>query len=598
MATLNSIIDLYYPTASGVALPTNIQPYVLFDREIDTNSCSGNIFITGPDQDTWSGPDLQHFTNYESIGTESEILQSPGFAGIVQGTFTFQKINPSTLAEYSGYDYAGTGTTWRTKAIFVPSRILAPNTTYSMYVSGDENTTDTLNTGIKSRTVFDTLIGTNTGTGTATIDGSYTGTINDIYHIEISTAGDIGVAKFTYYKESAPTTIYGPYYAKRTNVMLDSGVWVSFSDGSYDDGDTFSAVVVPVTTFSGTVYWQFETGSGSITSPLTSASTTLLGDQNLSPWVSTEFYVVETTPVNQATNLNIFEADYTVDIEFSLPVDNSSFSTSTVSVISEPVNGDVNDTTITYSGVITPTCSTSGTHGYLIIPSGLLFQNNVVTITLDKTISTSSGQQTMEEDYSFYFTTSYDPLYSSVRKLRLDIGAYLTKVPDDTINLAIFEASLAADLLTWAHGGTSTYYEWVRREWVTCKTEEILLLNLMNKDGGLKSKKLGDFETTYNVNILNNAIDRSLGCQGKWLASLQSGGYATQNPTMVIKGQYDPDRPTVGRLWDNNDLNLQRIPAANAKTINRSLSRRYVNNYTSNRWTGNYYNAYLGKWGK
>ena len=44
------------------------------------------------------------------------------------------------------------------------------------------------------------------------------------------------------------------------------------------------------------------------------------------------------------------------------------------------------------------------------------------------------------EDYSFYFTTTYNPLYSSIRKLRLEVGAFISNVPDDTVNLAIFEA--------------------------------------------------------------------------------------------------------------------------------------------------------------
>jgi hypothetical protein len=66
LTTLQDTVDLVYPTVSGVSIPTSTPIWVLFDREIDETSLPGSFFITGPDQDSWSGPDLGLFKNYES----------------------------------------------------------------------------------------------------------------------------------------------------------------------------------------------------------------------------------------------------------------------------------------------------------------------------------------------------------------------------------------------------------------------------------------------------------------------------------------------------------------------------------------------------
>ena len=63
-----------------------------------------------------------------------------------------------------------------------------------------------------------------------------------------------------------------------------------------------------------------------------------------------------------------------------------------------------------------------------------------------------------------------------------------------------------------------------------------------------------------------------------------AGGYAKQAPSMVIKGELDPDRPMIGRTWvsDDNGINItRRIPAANHKC--RELTqRRWKKGFRSN----------------
>lgn len=574
MASISDIVTLVHPTVSGTGIILSDQIWVLFNQELDEGSVRDNFFIAGPDQDTWSGPDLLLFHDRASPGTEDDILQSPGYKGIVQGTFSFEKINPGNYETYAGYDYSGLGNLWRTKVIFTPSARLSANTTYYVYLSGDEDDSDTLQTGISSRTIYDVVKGANLGTGNVYFSGTYSGSANDTLNIRITTAGEVGTSKFVWWRSSAPALIFGPYPTALGASLLVDGVKIAFDTGTFEVGDTFAAVVKVRAIFEGNLVWPFETGSGSIETVPTEASTSILGEPTTSTSLSA-FSVEETTPDDQATNLDIIDADYSVVVNFSDNIDPATVSYSAIEVEIDPVNGDES---ITHSGVTTNyTYSVNGDLLTIVLPSGMLNYNNVVSVSLDDSISSTSGVS-LEEDYEFYFTTLYDPLYSAVRKVRLEYGALLTQIADDTINLAIFEGSLAADNITWrTPTSDNAWYTWVRREWTTCKAAEILLLNVLMSGGGLKGKKLGDLEVTYDTKILQNALDKAVGCLGKWEMTLNGGGFAVQVAAGVIKGQYDADRPPVGRGWEPSGAYY---PGATGKSI-ASTSRRWVSGFYS-----------------
>lgn len=583
MANINTIVDLVHPTVSGVAIPVNDTIWVVFDREVDETSLTSNFFVTGPDQDVWSGPDIAVYKDYASVGSESESLQSPAYHGVVQGTITTERIRNDTYGSYTGYDYTGNGTAYRTKVIFTPTRNLSAETEYTVYLCGDDDTTDTLNTGVCSRTVFDTVKGSNIGTGNASFSGGYTGDYSDIIYVEITTPGDVGTAEFTWYRDIDPALVYGPIHTKQTNVFLADDVYVSFSDGTYVVGDTFQVVVKAPEYFAGNLNWPFETGTGSVQTIPTTTYTSVTGSPSTTVTTATGFEVSLTDPEDQETNIPLPDADYDITVTFSAAVDSATVTTSTISVITEPVNGDVTNPDISYSGVLPITLSTSGSVVTITVASGLLFANNVVTVVLDDSIAGTDGT-TLSTDYEWYFTTEYDPLYSSVRKVKLEAGALLTSVPNDTINLAIFEASLEADISTFnSPTSTNEYYNFARRQWVTCKAIEVLLSNVLGANAGLKSKRLADLEVQYDTKMAMNALDKALGCLAKWTPILQAGGWLVQEPTMFIKGEYDPDRPKVGRLWENNDVYQNITPAGNAKAVNTNTNRRYKTGYYS-RW--------------
>ncbi len=211
----------------------------------------------------------------------------------------------------------------------------------------------------------------------------------------------------------------------------------------------------------------------------------------------------------------------------------------------------------------------------LALPLEQLKENMQVTIQIDDSVSNTSGVS-LTEDLELYFTTTYNPLYCAVKRVRLDIGAFLGEVPEDTINLAIFEASREADLLTFVTDPTllaNGFYKHVRRQYSCCKASEILLGNLIGGSGGsVRSKRLGDFAVEYDTLGVENMLNKLRACIERWEPQLNSGGRATQKPTMVIKGDLDPDRPEFGRGWDNT-APFHRIPIGNAKVKFRNRRR-------------------------
>jgi len=216
-----------------------------------------------------------------------------------------------------------------------------------------------------------------------------------------------------------------------------------------------------------------------------------------------------------------------------------------------------------------------------------VYDNNVIFVKLSKDIA-STGGLTLEEDYEFYFTSTYSPLYTSVRRVRLDLGNVIRDIPEDTINLAIFEASLEADALTFGTAPTSgneqEFFLFARRMYVTCLAEVILLGSILGSGGAAKSKRLADLDVSYDGRT-DELLKKALSCMARFEAVLTSAGEigpgTSQKPQYVVKGEYDIDRPVIGRQWQPtvtyNGADAE-IPAANIKsklTTQRRWSRDF-----------------------
>jgi len=212
--------------------------------------------------------------------------------------------------------------------------------------------------------------------------------------------------------------------------------------------------------------------------------------------------------------------------------------------------------------------------------SDQLYENNIVEVTLMSGIYATDGTY-LGEEYSFEFLTTTSPSYTSIRKVNLEVGGYLTDVADFTIQLGILEASLEADQLSFATTQNEGFYEHARREWTTCKTAMILLDNITSH--ALRAKRLGDLQVEYDPATIVKTIARISECLQKWEPQLINGGYSldAQQPVGVVKGEYDYDRPQVGRLWESMDSTMSdRVPGSNSKDTDY-LSRRYKKIFSS-----------------
>jgi len=218
------------------------------------------------------------------------------------------------------------------------------------------------------------------------------------------------------------------------------------------------------------------------------------------------------------------------------------------------------------------------------IATGQLQNNNRVTVYIDGDLLDADGNK-LGNDFEYYFTTTYDPLYSSVRRMRLELGPLANHVPDDTINLALFEASLFADAITFANNVVNDdYFKFARREYVTCLAASKLLGNQSTQG---KQKRLADLDVRLSGDP-NDKIKDMMRCIAQYEPVIKSHGEIAAGtglkPQVAVKGATDPDRPIVGRLWAKE---VDGMPAANTKVKPSGKSRpkrAYLNRWGKSRW--------------
>jgi len=120
MSNLVDVIVDHFPPVDGTNIPLGSQITVTFNREMDTDRLQEDFFIEGPDTDQFVGPGQVElkFPQNISQGDLDDFLRSPGYTGIVEGSFEFETV--------SGVS---------TKLIFTPTRPLAATHDYKVYVS-------------------------------------------------------------------------------------------------------------------------------------------------------------------------------------------------------------------------------------------------------------------------------------------------------------------------------------------------------------------------------------------------------------------------------------------------------------------------------
>lgn len=322
-----------------------------------------------------------------------------------------------------------------------------------------------------------------------------------------------------------------------------------------DDVGFISAL--DLTPFIGVTAWRFTTGTGSISDVPTDTSNAQVADGVLPVYEEgvVLFEVASTVPENRATNVTTSTEE--IHILLSKEPDDSTLSTG-IRIYSESVNGDTSitsDSDIEFVGTVDENQIT-------LELSESLLSNNMVVVEVNSLLKDTDGNSLSDSGYEFYFATSYSPLYTNIRRIKLEIGPQLVGVPDDTINLAIFEASRTADLLS-ANAVTANlqWLEHARRQFVICEAQGLLLQGI-SSEYIVKSKKLADFSVDYDTGYLPRIMNKISDCIDKWQPVLMGGGADYKDLAIGVKGLWDPNRPTFGRTWESKPGS---VPAINTK---------------------------------
>lgn len=195
---------------------------------------------------------------------------------------------------------------------------------------------------------------------------------------------------------------------------------------------------------------------------------------------------------------------------------------------------------------------------FLMPASGtMLDKNTEYTITVKAGLSgvTTFG---LQEEFCFYFTSAFCPLWTTVIKVRLEIGSYIRDLPDDTINRIIHNNSLLAfDIFTQAGGSfvsecpcneKDTSYEMAR--FVLCKTSlDALNAVALGAGGGGGSKTLGDLSIKYGTGSDNSGLPRKR--KELDLCMTQMMGSFANVPRDAVHGKFDTSRihPISTQMW-------------------------------------------------
>jgi hypothetical protein len=136
---LSEIITDYTPANGDVGVPLASTITVTFDRLMDTNRLKEDFFIEGPDTDQWIGPGLLELKDPANVsqGDLDNFLKSPGYRGILQGSFEFK------VVDLNGTEVASDNAEARTKMIFTPTQPLYPLIIYTVHLTETLDSTAT-----------------------------------------------------------------------------------------------------------------------------------------------------------------------------------------------------------------------------------------------------------------------------------------------------------------------------------------------------------------------------------------------------------------------------------------------------------------------
>lgn len=211
--------------------------------------------------------------------------------------------------------------------------------------------------------------------------------------------------------------------------------------------------------------------------------------------------------------------------------------------------------------------------------------NTMLILKLSDDITDTDGVAL--EDTTLYYTTTYDPFYSSPDQIRAHAGPWVNYLRDEAIALLIHWSSKEADFLKRCTVYNQTNYKFARTMYVTYDT----ILKIFNQPGGGmeagfssgRKKQLGDLsisDGTPNTEIDPKLYTYILEQRDGYLRVVNSGGNIVLGESYDIvtgvKGDLHPDVYRNGRMWfDPNDKTYPRYGSNTKEKGNGRLYRHF-----------------------
>jgi hypothetical protein len=340
------------PADESTGIPIGSSLVLTFSNSIDVTTVKDYVILFGAAFDQTSGPDSVMYIDKDT-GNNPFFLRSPGFKGIMelQTRVVYYdlatELDIGTPVFYTLADELAYGTAGAAHRVYITPVIgaLAADVEYTMHVLGDP---DVQSTGISSRTVFDTepnLSNASTD-GIVYATGGYTGTVADVVNVEITTGGDIGVARYKWWLTSAGSgSAIREKLTNRRYRELGLGVQVRFSGEDFTAGDVFTIAVQPAERMAASTVITFTTNDGSYSTPPDSPSvpaTSTPPSSVIPPLPGSDtsesfLQVEEMTPADGA--FNVSKSTHTIEILFSEQLAAGSVTNDTVRVWKLPALG-------------------------------------------------------------------------------------------------------------------------------------------------------------------------------------------------------------------------------------------------------------------
>jgi len=228
-----------------------------------------------------------------------------------------------------------------------------------------------------------------------------------------------------------------------------------------------------------------------------------------------------------------------------------------------------------------------------VLTTQILYNNELIIIELDSSIANLLGDKTLGIDTQVSFSTLYSPLYASPDLVRLEVGPWISFIPDDTMALMIHWSSKEADFIAKPSRANQEDFEFARTKFVIYDAA-LKALNLpgasalsgLDYGGSGGSKALGDLSIKKNpvstIGTTSSGIDLETlkelrRMRDEWWRVVNAGGEIVPGqgfkPTSAVKGSMLEGRRVTGRLWEDPGEYNYLQPSTNSKVLRRGAWR-------------------------